>query len=124
MMARQAPTWMLQMPWLMHGAEFEALQRRVLGATRERMLREMAAAIEVLTAQKPLILVLEDLHWSDSSTLDLIALLGRRQEPATYSCSGAIARPTSCNRPIRWFTEGVETADLREAKLLLEELAS
>src|SRR5262249_17936601 len=30
----------------------------------------------------PLLLVLEDLHWSDPSTLDLLAVLARRQEPA------------------------------------------
>jgi hypothetical protein len=53
--AQRAPTWLVQMPWLLHGAEFEALQRRLLGATRERLLREMAEAIEVLTAQRPLV---------------------------------------------------------------------
>lgn len=63
-------------------AALDALQRRVMGATRDRMLREMAEAIEVLTAERPLILVLEDLHWSDPSTIDLIALLARRREPA------------------------------------------
>src|SRR5262249_12653783 len=30
----------------------------------------------------PLVLVLEDLHWSDSATLDLVALLARWREPA------------------------------------------
>jgi predicted ATPase len=53
-----------------------------MGAMRERMLREMAEAIEVLTTERPLILVLEDLHWSDPSTVDLIAVLARRREPA------------------------------------------
>jgi predicted ATPase/DNA-binding winged helix-turn-helix (wHTH) protein len=82
LLARQAPTWLVQMPGLLSGADLEALQRRVLGATRERMLRELAEAIEVLTAERPLVLVLEDLHWSDYSTLDLVALLARRQETA------------------------------------------
>ena len=35
----------------------------------------MAEALEVLTADTPLVLVLEDLHWSDYATLDLLALL-------------------------------------------------
>ena len=70
------------MPWLVDDATFETLQRRVMGATRERMLREMAEAIEVLTVERPIILVLEDLHWSDASTIDWIALLARRREPA------------------------------------------
>src|SRR5688572_1754416 len=46
------------------------------------MLREMAEVIEALTAETPLLLVLEDLHWSDYSTLDLISALARRRQPA------------------------------------------
>src|SRR5262249_59037481 len=46
------------------------------------MLREMAELLEDVTAQTPLLLVLEDLHWSDTATLDLLAYLARRQEPA------------------------------------------
>ena len=82
LLARQAPTWVVQMPWLVTDAELAALQRRVMGATQERMLREMAEALAVWTAERPLILVLEDLHWSDHATLDLISWLARRQEPA------------------------------------------
>jgi DNA-binding winged helix-turn-helix (wHTH) protein/predicted ATPase len=81
LLARQAPTWVVQMPWLVSDAELEALQRRVMGATQERMLREMAEALAVWTTERPLILVLEDLHWSDYATLDLIARLARHQEP-------------------------------------------
>jgi DNA-binding winged helix-turn-helix (wHTH) protein/predicted ATPase len=82
LLVRQAPSWVVQMPWLITHAELEALQRRVMGATQERMLREMAEALAVMAVERPLILVLEDLHWSDHATLDLIAWLARRQEPA------------------------------------------
>jgi AAA ATPase domain len=75
---RRAPTWMVQMPWLIDDAMLDMVQPRVMGATRERMLREMAEAVEVLTAERPLVLVLEDLHWSDASTLDLIVSLESR----------------------------------------------
>jgi len=81
-MARQAPTWLVQMPWLLSAAALERLQRSTLGATRERMLREMARALEVLSIERPAVLVLEDLHWSDYATLDLLAVLARRQESA------------------------------------------
>src|SRR5262245_5966586 len=77
-----APMWLVQMPWLLSATDREALQRELLGATRERMLREMAELLEDVTAQTPLLLVLEDLHWSDTATLDLLAYLARRQEPA------------------------------------------
>ena len=57
LLSRYAPTWLVQMPALVNDSEFEALQRKVQGATRERMLREMAEAIEALTAERPLVLV-------------------------------------------------------------------
>jgi DNA-binding winged helix-turn-helix (wHTH) protein/tetratricopeptide (TPR) repeat protein len=79
---RYAPTWLMQFPALLSSADVEELQHRILGATRERMLREMAEATEVLTATRPLVLVLEDLHWCDSSTLDYLAFLARRRGPA------------------------------------------
>jgi DNA-binding winged helix-turn-helix (wHTH) protein/predicted ATPase len=82
LLTRQAPTWVVQMPWLIPGAELEVLQRRVTGATQERMLREMAEALAMVAAEQQLILVLEDLHWSDYPTLDLVAWLARQQEPA------------------------------------------
>jgi DNA-binding winged helix-turn-helix (wHTH) protein/predicted ATPase len=81
-LSRYAPTWLVQMPGLVGDAELEAVQRRAQGATRERMLRELAEAVEALTAQKTLVLTLEDLHWSDVSTLDLVSLLAQRRMPA------------------------------------------
>jgi DNA-binding SARP family transcriptional activator/predicted ATPase len=82
LLAQRAPTWLVQMPWLVTAAAFETLQQRALGATRERMLREMAESLETLTADRPLLLVLEDLHWADYSTVDLLTRLAHRQEPA------------------------------------------
>ncbi len=45
------------------------------------MLRELAEAIEVLTIAQPLVLVLEDLHWSDEATLRWLAYVARRRDP-------------------------------------------
>ncbi len=81
-LSRYAPAWLVQMPGIVSDAELEAVQRRAQGATRERMLRELAEAIEALTAEKTLLLALEDLHWSDVSTLDLVSLLAQRRMPA------------------------------------------
>src|SRR5262249_43904914 len=77
-----APSWLVQLPALLSAAELEVLQRKPVGATRERMLREMVEALEAVTAEQPLVLVLEDLHWSDSATLDLLAFVARRRQPA------------------------------------------
>src|SRR5882672_1595950 len=82
LLRQQAPTWLVQLPALLTDEEFGALQRKTAGATKERMLRELAEALEVLTAERPLVLVLEDLHWSDPSTLDLLAFVARRSYPA------------------------------------------
>ena len=79
---RLAPTWLAQMPWLLDAAERAALVREASGATRERMLRELAEGLEALAAETPLVFVLEDLHWSDASTLDLLSYVARRRESA------------------------------------------
>jgi DNA-binding winged helix-turn-helix (wHTH) protein len=75
---RYAPSWLLQLPALLSAAEFETLQRRLGGTTRERMLRELAEAVEVLSIERPLLLVLEDLHWSDTATLEWLGYVARR----------------------------------------------
>jgi predicted ATPase len=81
-LAKYAPTWLVQMPAFVSAEELEAIRRKVAGATHERMLREMAEALEALTVGRTLVLVLEDLQWSDQSTLELIAYLARRRAPA------------------------------------------
>jgi hypothetical protein len=82
LLQQHAPSWLVQLPSLLNPASLEELQRKTAGVTRERMLRELAEALEVITTDHPLVLVLEDLHWSDVSTLDLLSMLARRQEAA------------------------------------------
>jgi DNA-binding winged helix-turn-helix (wHTH) protein/tetratricopeptide (TPR) repeat protein len=81
-LAKQAPTWLIQFPSLVKAEQREMLQKEILGATRERMVREICEALESLTTQDPLVLILEDLHWVDPSTLDFISALARRRGPA------------------------------------------
>jgi len=83
-----APMWLLQMPSLTSSSDRELLSRELSGATRERMLREMGGALEALTADQPLVLILEDLHWSDYSTLDLISYLARQRHAAQLMLIG------------------------------------
>ena len=80
LLGQYAPTWLVQMPALLDTATLEELQLKVVGAATERMLREMAEAVEALTAERPLVLVLEDLQWSDFSTLELLSSLAQRRE--------------------------------------------
>jgi tetratricopeptide (TPR) repeat protein len=77
-----APSWLVQMPALLPPAEWEALQRTVGSAAQPRMLRELTEALDALTTECPLVLVLEDLHWSDRATLEWLAYVARRPDPA------------------------------------------
>jgi DNA-binding winged helix-turn-helix (wHTH) protein/tetratricopeptide (TPR) repeat protein len=86
---RHAPTWLVQFPWLERSGDPAAVRSDLLGVTKERMLREMAEAIEALSASALLVLVLEDLHWSDYSTLDLLGMLARRNEAARLLVFGS-----------------------------------
>ena len=82
LLARNAPTWFVQFPGIVSSTNADLMQGQVIGAGRERMLREICKALEIVTTDIPLVLVIEDLHWTDHSTLDFIAALARRREPA------------------------------------------
>lgn len=80
---KHAPAWLSQMPAVVESLTPEERSRlNLIGATRDRMLREMTEALEAAAAERPFVLLLEDLHWSDTATLDLVALLARRRGPA------------------------------------------
>ena len=89
-LATYAPTWLIQFPSLMRPEQQAALQREILGATRERMVRELCEALEVITQTAPLVLILEDLHWVDCSTLDVISAIARRREPSRLLVLGTL----------------------------------
>ena len=87
-----APSWLAQMPSLWTRAERSAMEARG-HATRERMLRELTQAVEAMAADAPLLLKLEDIHWSDASTLDWLAHVARRPDSARLMVL-ATFRPT------------------------------
>jgi DNA-binding winged helix-turn-helix (wHTH) protein/predicted ATPase len=90
---RYGPTWLSQMPSLLSPGQFAALQRTIAGTTRDRMFRELTDTLESITAEDPLILWLEDLHWSDRSTLDWIAAFAQRPEAARLLLIGTFRSP-------------------------------
>jgi DNA-binding winged helix-turn-helix (wHTH) protein/tetratricopeptide (TPR) repeat protein len=85
---RQAPTLLVQFPAFITREHREMLRREIMGATRKRMLREICEALETITSENPLLLVFEDLHWVDRSTIDLISALARRRQPARLMVLG------------------------------------
>ncbi|HMT92250.1 AAA family ATPase [uncultured Thiothrix sp.] len=76
-----APIWFTQLPSAYQTTN-EVTLAEPFGATTGRMLREFADFIEQLSKQLPLIWVIEDLHWSDAASIELLATLIQRQQPA------------------------------------------
>jgi predicted ATPase len=82
LLRQYAPSWLVHLPTLLTPADRERRNHMASAVTPARMLRELAEALEVLTAARPLVLVLEDLHWSDRATLEWLAYVVRRHDPA------------------------------------------
>src|ERR1700716_320416 len=97
-LSTEAPTWLAQLPGLLTCEHRELLQREILGSTRQRMLREIGEALELVTAETALLLVLEDLQWVDDSTVDLLSALARRRTPAKLMLL-ATCRPLNAGPP-------------------------
>lgn len=74
-----APTWAVQLPAQISAKQRAALQLQIVGAGPGYMLHEICGLLEVLAQRRPLILVFEDLHWVDYSTVDLLSAIARRQ---------------------------------------------
>jgi tetratricopeptide (TPR) repeat protein len=87
------------------------------------MVREICEALEALTAGGVFVLILEDLHWSDLSTLDVLSALARRRAPAkllvaaTYRPADAVASES----PLRSLKQDLLIHDLCQ-ELALERL--
>ncbi|HJP94077.1 MAG TPA: protein kinase [Pyrinomonadaceae bacterium] len=78
-MRTYAPTWCMELPTAFASSgSLEKLQQETIGATKERMMREMGDALGVLATASPIVLLLEDLHWADPSSIDLLRHLCQR----------------------------------------------
>jgi DNA-binding winged helix-turn-helix (wHTH) protein/tetratricopeptide (TPR) repeat protein len=80
--ATQAPTWLAQFPALIREDQRAGLEREILGATRQRMLREILVAVEAISSDTLLLLIFEDIHWAHDTTIDFIGALARSTAPA------------------------------------------
>jgi tetratricopeptide (TPR) repeat protein len=78
-MRTSAPMWCAQLPAAFSSTgAFETIQQETIGATQERMMREMGDALGVFSSLSPVVLLLEDLHWADPSSIDLLRHLCQR----------------------------------------------
>jgi DNA-binding CsgD family transcriptional regulator/tetratricopeptide (TPR) repeat protein len=53
------------------------------GTARARLFEELLGLLETLADQQPVVLVMEDAHWADQSSRELLAFLARNLQPAT-----------------------------------------
>jgi tRNA A-37 threonylcarbamoyl transferase component Bud32/tetratricopeptide (TPR) repeat protein len=72
-----APSWALLLSSVTAGATAEADVGKV---SLERMKRELAALFQEIGRQTPLVLFIDDLHWADASTTDIIGYLMTRHD--------------------------------------------
>jgi tRNA A-37 threonylcarbamoyl transferase component Bud32/predicted ATPase len=72
-----APTWYTQLTAGSGEADPGAAEDSA-PASQERMKRELRALLEQVSRLKPLVLVIDDLHWADLSTVDMLNFLASR----------------------------------------------
>jgi predicted ATPase len=74
-----APTWYVQLVPL--AADDPSLARVFAEAkdcSQERRKRELSVFLHEVSRQRPLVIFLEDIHWADPSSVDLLAYLGSK----------------------------------------------
>lgn len=82
LLRQHAPTWVPQLPGLF-GDDPQTLPVQFPGTSSvQRMLREMADVIDNAASERLVVLVFEDAHWSDHSTVEWLGMLARRRERA------------------------------------------
>ncbi|MEW6273378.1 MAG: AAA family ATPase, partial [Thermodesulfobacteriota bacterium] len=106
-----APEWLLQLGGVLAEDEREALARRAGNAAPERMLRTLGDALDALSRERPVLLVLEDLHWSDHSTIDLLSYVAQRGEGARLLIIGTY-------RPVEAIVHGQPVRALKQELVL------
>ena len=74
-----APTWLIQLPWLMPVGMAGETRQQVFGTTAHRMIRELCDLLDLLSRDRLLVLVFEDIHWADHATLDLLHAVAIRR---------------------------------------------
>ena len=79
MMKTLAPTWYVHVGMLsVESTSAQQLKEDTKIASPERMKRELAALFESISRARPLVLFLDDLHWADISTVDVLNYLAQR----------------------------------------------
>jgi DNA-binding winged helix-turn-helix (wHTH) protein/tetratricopeptide (TPR) repeat protein len=116
MMRSIAPTWLLQLPWLLTETERAALHRELAGAHPDRKIRELQELMDRFTERNPVLFVLEDLHWADPGTLQIMEHFARRRNPVRllWLCSLRLAQVIAEAHPLRELRQDLRLPGLYE----------
>lgn len=116
-MRTYAPTWCMELPTAFASSgSLEKLQQETIGATKERMMRELGDALGVLATASPVVLLLEDLHWADPSSIDLLRHLCQRISAQRLLIAGTF-RPEDVERsghPLKSYKAEMQAHNLCE----------
>ena len=77
-----APTWLQLIPGILSHSIAACTKPDLVHAYTGLMLREGADFFEVIASESPFILVIDNAHWCDDFTLDLVNFLAFRSSPA------------------------------------------
>ena len=86
-------------------------------APRQRLFERMLALLCDLSARSPLVLVLEDLHWADTSTRDLLAFLAVRLRRQRVLVVATMREEELSTDARRWFAELVRCPRVTRLRL-------
>jgi len=87
---RVAPTWYVQVaPLAANDSSVSRVMEEAKAASQERMKRELIAFLQEASRVRPLVFFLDDLHWADVSTVDLLAYIGSKCDSLRMLIVGA-----------------------------------
>lgn len=105
---RHASQWWVHLPSLHEDGEDPRVFERAGPGFAPRMIREFASAIEILARNVPVVVVVEDIQWSDASSLDALSALLRRPGALRVLLVATLRSDEASN------TSDVDTAALRQ----------
>jgi predicted ATPase len=79
LMKQEAPTWYVQLaPLAANDPSLAGVLAAAQGASQERLKRELGVFLDEVSRRRPLVMFLDDVHWADPSSTDLLSYLGGR----------------------------------------------